>query len=375
MVLNILIVPDKFKGTLTAREAADAIATGWRKVRASDRITRLPMSDGGDGFGQVMGSLLKATKRRVQSVDAARERCAGIWYWEPKSKTAIIESAAVIGLAQLPKGKFHPFELDTFGLGEVICAAAKAGARTCLIGIGGSATNDGGFGMARALGWKFLTQDQREIEQWTGLGALHEIVPPQKSRWFKRVIVAVDVQNPLLGPKGCSRIYGPQKGLRPEDYPLADLCLGNLAKKYRALQKSGSRDFAKTAGAGAAGGLGFGLMAFLGAEPKPGFELFADYAGLEKLIKNSDLVITGEGSMDKSTMMGKGVGEVGRMCRKRKVPCIGLAGRLADREKLTGRFRSVAGLTPDLTTPEDAMANSAQRLTELATRTALNWNS
>ena len=149
MPLKVLIIPDKFKGTLTAREAAETIARGWRKIRPEDTLELLPMSDGGDGFGEVMGKLINARIQTTPTVDAAHRPCQSQWWWEPKTKTAIIESARVIGLAMLPPGKFHPFALDTFGLGKVIQAAARKGAKRCLVGIGGSATNDGGFGMAR----------------------------------------------------------------------------------------------------------------------------------------------------------------------------------------------------------------------------------
>ena len=209
--MNILVIPDKFKGTLTANAAAQAIARGWRKMRPEDSLTILPMSDGGDGFGEIMGQSLGAKIQKIKTVDAAHRKCEARWWWEPKTKTAVIESANVIGLAKLPAGKFHPFELDTFGLGAVIRAAAEKGARRCIIGIGGSATNDGGFGMARALGWKFLDRRDEPIEQWTELQQLTRISRPKRRWWIRELIVAVDVQNPLLGPRGATRVYGPQK--------------------------------------------------------------------------------------------------------------------------------------------------------------------
>ncbi len=154
--LRVLIVPDKFKGTLSAGAAAAAIARGWRKARPRDRLILLPMSDGGDGFGEVISGLLNAKPQTISAIDAARRPCAAHWWWEPKTRTAIIESAKLIGLAMLPPKEFHPYALDTAGLGAIIPALAAAGAKRCLAGIGGSATNDGGFGLARALGWEFL---------------------------------------------------------------------------------------------------------------------------------------------------------------------------------------------------------------------------
>jgi glycerate kinase len=158
MAMKVLIVPDKFKGTLTAAAAAAAIARGWRSGRPNDSLDLLPMSDGGDGFGEVTSKLLRARLQRAEAIDAAHRPCVAKWWWEPRTRTAIIESAGVIGLAMLPPKRFHPFELDTLGLGAVVQAAAQRGARRCLMGIGGSATNDGGFGLARALGWVFLDE-------------------------------------------------------------------------------------------------------------------------------------------------------------------------------------------------------------------------
>ncbi len=364
--MRVLIVPDKFKGTLTAQAAADAIARGWRKSRPGDRLELLPMSDGGDGFGAVNSAILGARTRRVQTLDAAHRRCAARWWWEPKTKTAIIESAGIIGLAQLPPGKFHPFDLDTFGLAGAVLAASAKGARRCLIGIGGSATNDAGFGLALALGWKFLDRAGSSIASWTNLHALAKIVPPARHKWFHKTIVAVDVQNPLLGRYGCSRIYGPQKGLQPADFPIAEKNLRRLAAMAK---KQFHHDFAAEPGAGAAGGLGFGFRCFLDAKLQPGFDLFAHQADLARRVRASDLVITGEGALDASSLMGKGVGEVGRLCKKLKVPCVGLAGAVLNRAKTQKYFAQAHGLT-DLTTATRAKSRSTFWLERLAREVA-----
>jgi len=224
MPAKVLIIPDKFKGTLTAREAAMAIAQGWKRYRPDDLLEIVPMSDGGDGFGETISEILGARSQIIKTVDAAHRPCRARWWWEPRNKMAIIESAKVIGLSQLPPGKFHPFALDTFGLGAALLAAEAKGARRCLIGIGGSATNDGGFGLARALGWEFRDCNERPITCWTGLKHLASIHPGRKVS-INEILVAVDVQNPLLGPTGATRIYGPQKGIRPQDYPVAESSL------------------------------------------------------------------------------------------------------------------------------------------------------
>jgi len=369
--VKILIIPDKFKGTLTASAAAKAIARGWRKARPRDSLELLPMSDGGDGFGEVMSSVLSAKSRKIKTVDAAHRRCQANWWWEPKTRTAIIESANVIGLAKLPLGKFHPFELDTFGLGGVIRAAAQTGAMRCMIGIGGSATNDGGFGIARAIGWKFLDYDGDPIERWTELHQLARITPPQRRRWFKELIVAVDVQNPLLGTRGATRVYAPQKGLRRSQFEEAERNLRRLAAVVPKNRRR-SQSTATIPGAGAAGGLGFGLTAFLGARAEPGFNLFARFTNLHRHLRAADLVITGEGCIDNSTFMGKGVGEIARCRRKWKIPCIAFAGEIAAQEPAMQNFLIAHALT-DLTTGKAAKSNPDLWLERLVERVARTW--
>lgn len=365
--MRVLIAPDKFKGTLTAREAADAIARGWHTQRPQDALELLPISDGGDGFGEVMGGLLGATTRQVNTVDAAHRSSKATWWWSRKTKTAVIESAGVIGLAMLPKGKFHPFDLDTFGLGEVLLAAQRMKAKEIIIGIGGSATNDAGFGLARALGWEFLDMDDHAIESWTGLETLAKVCKPAK-KLPARIVVAVDVRNPLLGVRGASRVYGPQKGLRPEDFEPAERCLRRLAV---VLKQQCNLDFARAPGAGAAGGLGFGLMTFAGATFQSGFDLVALRARLERQLSRADLVVTGEGAIDRTTAMGKGCGEIALRCRARRIPCIALGGKVTRTAQVKKLFTQTSALT-ELTTPTEAMRKSAFWLSRLAAKTASN---
>jgi glycerate kinase len=369
MPLRILIIPDKFKGTLSAGAAARAIAKGWHEARRQDSLDLLPMTDGGDGFGEVISGLLRARVQRLETVDAAHRPCSARWWWEPRTKTAIIESAAIVGLAMLPPGRFHPFELDTFGLGAVIRAAAAKGARRCLMGIGGSATNDGGFGLARSLGWKFLDRNASLIEHWTGLDQLAKILAPSPRHCLRQLLVAVDVQNPLLGPRGATRVYGPQKGLRSRDFVCAERCLGRLAK---VVKKDFGRDLARAPGAGAAGGLGFGLLAFLSAQLEPGFDLFARQAAVERHLHPADLVIIGEGAIDSSTFMGKGVGQIAARCRKQGIPCVALAGFVGPGAGKQRLFPQIHALT-QLTAVEQAKAKPAYWLARLATRVAQSW--
>jgi glycerate kinase len=370
MGLNVLIVPDKFKGTLTAQSAAEAVSRGWQRARPMDRLELLPMSDGGDGFGDVMSRLLGANPQNQKTCDAAHRSCTARWWWQPKSRTAVIDTASVVGLAMLPPRQYHPFELDTYGLGKVLQSAFQKGARRLLVGLGGSATNDGGFGLARALGWEFLNANGEVIELWTELSTANTVRAAKGlGGSLEEVVVAVDVQNPLLGARGATRVYGPQKGLKPADFPLAELCLRNLASL---VQQARQDDLAHKPGAGAAGGLGFGFMAFVGGRLEPGFELFAQEAGLEHRLKEADLVITGEGAIDSSSFMGKGAGQIARWCKDLGIPCIGMAGAIGPDVFRKRWFVQSQALT-DLTGMHQAKTEAAWWLEKLANKVAGTW--
>ncbi len=370
MSRRVLICPDKFKGTLTAPQAAAAIAAGWRRAWPEDTCDLLPISDGGDGFGELLGRHWRAEEHVVETVDAAHRPVHASWWWVPGRRTAIIESARVIGLAMLPPGRFHPFDLDTFGLAAVLRAAAAKKPVFTLIGIGGSATNDAGFGLARGLGWKFLDQAGQPIERWPDLGRLHRIVGFSIPALLRNVLIAVDVQNPLLGRRGATRVYGPQKGLRPEDMRPAERALGRLVEVLNETRRF-EGPIASWPGAGAAGGLGFGLSAFVGGALEPGFDLFAQETRFAERMHRADCVVTGEGAIDETTVrMGKGVGQVARLCRRARKPCLGLAGSLNLAAGNAGPFTKLAGIVPGLAPLEAAKADAARWLAELACRVA-----
>jgi glycerate kinase len=393
--MRVLVAPDKFKGTLSAEAVARTIAQGWTRVRPNDEIRLLPISDGGDGFGQVLGSLLHARTLSLATTNAAGQPQRARWWWVEEQRLAIIEAAQSNGLAQLPKGKHHPFELDTAGVARPIKIALSKGARHCIVGVGGSATNDGGFGLAVGLGWVFLDRAGQRILRWTDLHRLHRIVPPTQDGPARshpsgagasnrlhsgpphstsgsapcRVTVATDVDNPLLGPQGATRIYGPQKGLTPADFSIAEKNLRRLAQVVeRQLGFSSS-----TPGSGAAGGLGFGLMAFLGAKRRLGFDVFAECAQLDRLLKQADLVITGEGSFDAQSLMGKGVGECIQRCTRLKRPVVVLAGRVAPGTQASSRMLRWSKGLCDLTSTDEAMARPTFWLRRLAREAAIAW--
>lgn len=361
--MKVLIAPDKFKGTLTGMEAAQSIRDGWLATRPDDMLRILPICDGGDGFGETLADLENAKPIQFQTVDAAHRPITATWWWQETQKMAIIESANIIGLAQLPPSKYHPFQLDTFGLGTVLKETVKMGAETCVVGIGGSATNDGGFGMAKALGWNFLTKDQKEIDSWVNLDRLVSVVPPTKPHLFKQLIIASDVENVLLGSKGASHIYGPQKGLKPNDMQKSEDCLGCLSKT---IDRHLLHDWRLEAGSGAAGGLGYGLMTFLGGNAESGFDYFAKRADLYSQLKWADVVVTGEGSLDKSSLMGKGVGSVATNCKELGKACIGVAGTASNQDMLSSLFTSIYSITPKLTDKESALKSASNWLTKLA---------
>jgi glycerate kinase len=367
--MRILIAPDKFKGSLDAFDVARSLRKGWLQARPKDQVRLLPMTDGGDGFGSILGQLLSARLRHRSTVNAAHQPCRARWWWSPTSRLAVIETAQSNGLALLPSGQFHPFDLDTTGVASLVLAAVRAGARHLLIGVGGSATNDGGFGLARGLGWRFTRSDGSDIVRWTDLLHLHRLHPPEVPAFPDSITltVATDVDNPLLGPRGASRVYGPQKGLRPDDLALAESCLRRLAHAVR-YQLGVSQS---SPGAGAAGGLGFGLMAFAHATRQPGFEVFARHARLESHLRWADLILTGEGAFDRSSHMGKGVGELLR--RTPPKPTLLIAGRITGNpHRLPGLM--MASSLVDLFGETYAMHHPRQALQSACRDLAQRWS-
>ncbi len=366
--MRVLIVPDKFKKTLTAPQAAEAIAKGWGEVRPDDCIEQLPMADGGDGFGEVLGRLLNAERQTCATLDSAGQPRVAEWWFAPDTSTAIIETAQIIGLALLPEGQYHPFKLDTVGIGAVFRQAEEAGARRVYVGIGGSSTNDGGFGLARALGWIFRDADGIEIKAWTDLDQLARVEAPPQPLAFDELIIAVDVKNPLLGAHGASRIYGGQKGLMETDLPKAEACLRRLAKTINTANK---KDVSRYKGAGAAGGLGFGLKVFCGGTFESGGKIFSRLSGLKQRIQDADLVITGEGAMDAQTLEGKVVCIVAKAAARAGKRCLCLAGFVpTDLVDVPWPNFQAYAIVPDIASSKESMAHAGECLSRLAAHVA-----
>ncbi|MFB3738493.1 MAG: glycerate kinase [Candidatus Velamenicoccus archaeovorus] len=327
--MRVLVAPDKFRGTLSAAQAARAMATGWRRSRPHDELVELPMADGGEGTLDTLVEALGGERRRVpvrgplgDPLEAELGLVDGA-----AGRTAVVEMARASGLELIAASRRDPLRTSTVGTGDLIRAACAEGPVEVLVCIGGSATNDGGAGMAQALGIRLL--DARGEEIGSGGGALLELAtidvggldPACRSARF---VVACDVDNPLTGPQGASAVYGPQKGAGPDEVVLLDRALGHLAA---VIHRDLGVDVRDLPGAGAAGGLGAGLVAFLGARLRPGVDLVMDAVGLGPRLEHADLVITGEGSLDEQSLHGKVPAGVLRAAREVGVPATIVCGR------------------------------------------------
>jgi glycerate kinase len=355
--MRILIAPDKFKGSLSAAEAAAAIARGIGEAFPGAVLDTRPIADGGEGFAGVL-SPQWTTSLKVP--DALGRPVPAEYGWRDP-KTAVIEMSAASGLWRIAPSERAPLFSSTRGTGELIGDAIARGAATILVGIGGSAANDGGAGMAAALGFRFLDSDENALDPVPfHLSRVAAIVPPPK-RESPRIIAACDVDNPLLGPQGATRTFGRQKGASPADLEILENALANLAAIV--LRELGV-DFRGVPGAGAAGGLGFGLMSFCGAEIRSGFELVAEVTGLETAIVASDLVITGEGKIDAQTLRGKGPAGMAALARKHAKPIIAVAGRVEP--GVGSAFDAVYSLEGPGLSHEESMSNAAALLESIA---------
>lgn len=328
--VKIVIAPDSFKESLTALQVAESIERGFKRIFPDAQYVKVPMADGGEGTVQ---SLVDATGGKImmkkvtgplgQPVDAF----FGIL---GNGTTAVIEMAAASGLQLVPNDKRNPLLTTTRGTGELILAALDHGVNHIIIGIGGSATNDGGAGMAKALGAKLLDQKGKEIDE--GGGSLRDLASINIAELDSRLAhikidVACDVDNPLTGEKGASSIFGPQKGATPEMVAELDK---NLAHYAAIIERELGKKINDVPGAGAAGGLGGGLLAFLPSEMKRGIEIVIETTGLSRTVEDADLVITGEGKIDGQTIFGKTPIGVAKEAKKFGVPVVGLAGMVAD---------------------------------------------
>jgi len=329
--MKIVVAPDSFKGSLTAIEVSDAIEQGIREIFPEAEIIKIPMADGGEGTVQCLINAAGGEILREKVTDPLGGEVLAHYGILGDKKTAVIEMAEASGLTLVPENKRNPLITTTYGTGQLIKAALNQGCRKMIIGIGGSATNDGGAGMVQALDVRLLDKQDKEI----GFGGaelmnIHHIDISQMDQRISKleILVASDVKNPLCGHSGATRIYGPQKGATEEMMVILEQALARFA---HIINKALHKDVKDIPGAGAAGGLGAGLMAFLGAKLKPGIEIIIEAVKLEEAMKDADLVITGEGKIDSQTIYGKVPVGVAKIAKKYHVPVMAI-GAIIDQD-------------------------------------------
>ena len=329
---KIVIAPDSFKGNLTSLEVAVCIEKGIRRVLPNATCVKIPMADGGEGTVQSLIDAAggKLVRKRVKG--PAGKNVTACYGWLPGKKTAVIEMAEASGLPLVKGHTKNPLKTTTYGTGQLMLDALDRGAKKIIIGIGGSATNDGGVGMAQALGVRFVDTRGRQIKKPGSGGMLAKIGSIDATGLDARIsqvkiLVACDVKNPLHGKQGAAHVFGPQKGATPKMVAVLD---ANLKHLGRLIKRDLKVAVARMPGAGAAGGLGAGLVAFAGATLKSGVDIVLRTTELEKYVKGADLVITGEGKVDFQTAFGKTPSGVARAAKKHRVPVIAIGGALSD---------------------------------------------
>jgi len=366
--MRILVAPDKFKGSLTAREVAENIARGFLDILSDATINILPMADGGEGTTDVICSALGGSWLKCNAHDALGREIACHYSFIEKRKLAVIEMSEAAGMKRLHVDERDVDRANTFGVGEMILDAAHRDAKEIIVGLGGSATNDGGFGMARALSFRFLGKpatSHRNLEPIRQVSELLRLARIERPRDLSlpKIIAAADVRNPLLGKNGATRVFGPQKGLKAEQVEIFEDALKRLAD---VVAKEFGFDFREEPGAGAAGGLGFGLMSFCGATIRPGFDVVAEAVELESKMKDADIVITGEGSLDAQTLAGKTSAGIAAMARRLGKRVVAIAGRTSEEREVHAAFDDVYSLAEGGVSEEESIKRAAELLHERA---------
>jgi glycerate kinase len=368
--LRILIAPDSFKESLTASEVANCIAEGIRRVAPIAQIKQLPLSDGGEGLVETltvaMGGQIMEHEVTAPMLNRVKAKFGVVG-----GHTAIIEMAEASGLALVPAAERNPLKATSFGTGELIRVALDLGCKRLIIGIGGSATNDGGAGMAQALGVRMLNvQGEDIVPGAAGLLELAAIdmslVDPRLSR--TEIRVACDVTNPLCGPRGAARVYGPQKGASTAEVDIMDKA---LAKMAQIVKRDMGLDIDEVPGAGAAGGLGAGLNAFTGADLQPGLELVLDILQFHSLLSDGqDLIITGEGEINGQSLYGKVTVGVARQARNYNIPVIAIVGNIGSDvgQVYAEGINAIMSIAPGPITREESIARAGELITDATER-------
>ncbi len=361
--MKVLIAMDKYKGSLTAMQAGEAVAAALRRVWPEAECALCPIADGGEGTTDTLIAVLHGERVAV-AVHDAQGRMVEAIYGMTSDGTAIMEMSVASGLAMVSDLPLDPWTASTAGTGEMMLDAIRREATRIIIGIGGSATNEAGVGMAQVLGFRFLDEGGNVIELLPAeLERVMAIEPSTMT--MPEVLVACDVDNPLLGPRGASHVYGPQKGVKD---------VGANDKRLRRMADLVARDLGcdhrDEPGAGAAGGLGFGLMSFCKAKLVSGFDLIADVTKLEQHIAACDLVITGEGKVDSQTLHGKGPAGVAEMARRHGKPVVAIAGAVEDSPAVRAKFDEAWAVKPAEMPLAEAMRRGAELIEETVVRHA-----
>ncbi|EGR1462723.1 glycerate kinase [Vibrio cholerae] len=373
--MKVVIAPDSFKESLTAKQVCDAIQAGLARVWHDTKFVAIPVADGGEGTVQ---SLVDATQGRLVEVKVMGpqgKRVEAFYGMLGDNQTAVIEMAAASGLHHVPVAQRDPKLTTSFGTGELIRHALDQGVTKLIIGLGGSATNDGGVGMLAALGARFTNADGDPI-QLTG-GGLRELTHIDLQDFDPRlqhcdILVACDVNNPLCGDKGASAVFGPQKGATPEDVQLLD---GALRQFGLLTEKVTGKMVLESAGAGAAGGMGAALLAYTQARLRPGIEIVLETVQLAHQVSDADLVITGEGRIDSQTVHGKTPMGVAKVAKRFDVPVLALCGCTGDNYQAVYQcgIDAVFAAVPRAMSLEDALKESDFNLADLAENVARLW--
>ena len=371
--MRILIAPDKFKGSLSARQVAENIALGVRDVIPDAQIEIAPVADGGEGTAEVICNARGGEWVMCRAQGPLGNPIEARYVWLSENASAVIEMSEVAGLRALKDEVRDVLRANTFGVGEMLLDGAKRGAREIIVGLGGSVTNDGGFGMARALGFRFFDQQDNEIEKTADLISVVRIEAPVAAGVSParqpasasggppqiRIAAACDVKNPLLGENGATRTFGPQKGATPDELEILERALTSLADT---VTTELGCDFRNNPGAGAAGGLGFGLMSFCSGELRPGFDIVADAVELEEKIRSADVVITGEGKLDRQTLEGKAPAGVALLARKFGKRVFAVVGRAAPDQQVRDTFDGVYELGGSIPQARELLRERAREL-------------
>ena len=370
MAQHIILAFDKFKGSLTSEQVAQAFARGWRMVVPHADIAVVPIADGGDGMLHALSTALGATSQSLVAHDPLGR--AITTHYALSGSRAIIEMAQISGLALLNGEERNPMLTSSYGLGEVMRDALDRGARSMILGIGGSATNDCGMGMLEALGYRFYdAQDKVLTSSGDAMCRVARIDATNADARLSEceIVVASDVDNPLYGEHGAAWVYAPQKGATPTMVEVLDAGMRSFAEVV-------GGNYHTVAGAGAAGGVGYALLAMLGATLKPGIELVLDSIGFDALLDGAQLVITGEGRIDRQTLMGKGPSGVLRRAMMIGVPVIALGGRVEWCDELrSSGFSRIYEATPEGMALDEAMQKTTaqQNICHAAMRIAREW--